>query len=93
MTASNSAGGPPTLTRRLLLIRLSRALPQFPAEVLKAGLEEIIAALAEGMLRGGPVILRGFGRFQLRRYQNSRKKIGLVFRPYPALAGRLNKNK
>lgn len=92
MTGSSPAGGrPATLTRRLLLIRLSKALPLFPAEILKAGLEEIIAALAEGMLRGGPVILRGFGRFQLRRYQNSRKKTGLVFRPSPALVGRLNK--
>jgi nucleoid DNA-binding protein len=84
---------PPTLTRRLLLIRLARALPQFPADLVKAGLEEIIASLAQGLISGSPIILRGFGRLQLRCYQNSRKKAGVIFRPSPALIKRLNSTK
>lgn len=83
----------PTLTRRLLLLRLTKALPQFPAEVLKAGLEEIIMSLAAAMTGGQPLILRGFGRWELRRYQNSRKKTGLIFKPSPALLARLNTKK
>lgn len=80
---------PPTLTRRLLLARLSKLLPQFPADLLKAGLEEIIRILSVEMAGGRTVILRGFGRFQPRRYKNSRKKAGLVFKPSPALLARL----
>ncbi len=80
---------PPTLTRRLLVSRLKKALPQFPDELLKAGLEEIVAALAAGIRSGRPIVLRGFGRLTPRRYQ-SRKKRGLIFKPSPALMRRLN---
>ncbi|UQZ90288.1 hypothetical protein C4J81_14180 [Deltaproteobacteria bacterium Smac51] len=90
MASSPVQTRPPTLTRRILLIHLKKTLPHFPAEVLRAGLEEIIACLADSLVRGGPVILRGFGRFQLRRYQNSTKTVGVVFRPSPGLFSRLN---
>lgn len=90
MIANTPQGRAPTLTRRLLLIRLSKALPQFPPDLLKAGLEEIIHCLAQGLISDNPIILRGFGRFELRRYQNSRKKAGVIFRPSPALLQRLN---
>lgn len=85
------AMSPPTLTRRLLVRQMRLALPGFPALVLKAGLEEIIAALAGALAAGRPVALRGFGRLIPRRYENSPKKVGLIFRPAPGLAARVNK--
>ncbi len=82
---------PPTLTRRLLVSRLKKALPQFPDELLKAGLEEIIAVLTDGLKSGRPIALKGFGRLTPRRYQGGRKKRGLIFKASPALMKRLNK--
>jgi hypothetical protein len=80
---------PPLLTRRLLLARLRKALPQFPGELLKAGIEEIAALLAAGIQSGRPIVLRGFGRLTPRRYPGGRKKRGLIFRASPALIKRL----
>jgi len=40
-----------------------------------------MVALAEALARGRPVVLNGFGRFEVRRYPGPRKKVGLVFRP------------
>jgi nucleoid DNA-binding protein len=50
-------------------------------ELTRAALEEIILALAEALAGGRPVVLNGFGRFEVRRYTGPRKKVGLVFRP------------
>ncbi|MDR0882542.1 MAG: hypothetical protein LBP55_08365 [Candidatus Adiutrix sp.] len=81
---------PPPLTRRRLAVRLKRLTPNFPAELLQAAMKEIISALGGALAAGRPVILRGFGRFEVRRYRAGRKKVGLVFRPSPELAARLN---
>jgi len=72
---------PPLLTRRRLAARLQGLKPEWPAELTKAAMEEIIIALAEALARGRPVVLNGFGRFEVRRYTGPRKKVGLVFRP------------
>ncbi|MDL2226756.1 hypothetical protein LJB86_03770 [Deltaproteobacteria bacterium OttesenSCG-928-M10] len=82
--------GPAGLNRRLLARRLKETLPDYPAELIKAALEEIINALAGALAGGRPVILRGFGRFQPRRYLKGPKKVGLIFRPSPALSARVN---
>lgn len=81
---------PPTLTRRRLAARLRRLSPQFPAELVQAAAREILAALSSALSEERPVILRGFGRFQVRRYRNSSKRLGVVFRPSPGLTARLN---
>lgn len=82
---------PPTLTRRRLGARLRRLSPRFPAELVQAAAREIIAALSLALSEERPVILRGFGRFQVRRYRNSSKRLGVVFRPSPSLTARLNR--
>lgn len=81
---------PPTLTRRRLAVRMKRLAPAYPAELIQAALREIIDGLAEALVRERPVILRGFGRFQVRRYRFGPKRLGLIFRPSPALSTRLN---
>ena len=72
---------PPLLTRRRLAARFRSLKPDWPAELTRAAMEEIIIALAEALARGRPVVLNGFGRFEVRRYLGPRKKVGLVFRP------------
>ena len=82
---------PPTLTRRLMALRIRRLQPSFPPELIQAGIREIIDGLASALAEGRPVVLRGFGRFTPRRYRGAAKKLGLVFRPAPGLLARLNK--
>jgi nucleoid DNA-binding protein len=81
---------PPALTRRRLAVRMKRLAPAYPAELIQAAIREIIGGLAEALVRERPVILRGFGRFQVRRYRAGAKRLGCIFRPSPALSGRLN---
>ncbi len=87
---SSKPSAPPTLTRRLLADRLKRLAPEFPAELVQVASREIIAALTEALAAGRPVTLRGFGRFEVRRYRGPAKRLGLVFRPSPGLVARLN---
>lgn len=82
--------GPAGLNRRLLAKRLKEMLPDYPAELVRAALEEVIEALAGALADGRTVVLRGFGRFQPRRYASGPKRVGLIFRPSPALSARLN---
>lgn len=86
-----AAARPPTLTRRRLAMRMRCLGPQFPAELVQAAVGEIVAALSSALARGRPIILRGFGRFQVRRYRNSAKRLGVIFRPSPELTARLNR--
>ena len=83
---------PPTLTRRLMALRIRRLQPSFPPELIQAGIREIIDELASALAEGRPVVLRGFGRFTPRRYRGGAKKLGLVFRPAPRLLARLNES-
>jgi hypothetical protein len=69
------------------LARLKSLRPDWPAELIRAALEEIIQALAETLAGGRTVVLNGFGRFEVRRYLGPRKKVGLVFRPAARLLG------
>ena len=80
---------PPVLTRRRLAAELKSRAPEFPPELLRAALKEILDGLTEALAEERTVILRGFGRFEVRRYQGSAKRLGLVFRPSPALTVRL----
>jgi len=82
---------PPTLTRRRLAMRMRRLRTQFPAELVQAAAGEIIAALSSALAGGRPIILRGFGRFQVRRYRNSAKRLGVIFKASPELTARLNR--
>lgn len=82
------APGPPTLTRRSLLSGLKKK--GFPPELAMVAIREIIEVMAQAIIRGQPVIFRGFGSFKLRRYQSSTKSLGLIFRPSRQLVGRLN---
>lgn len=88
---NREATKPPTLTRRRLAMRMRRLRPQFPTELVQVTADEIIAALSSALARGRPVILRGFGRFQVRRYRDSAKRLGVIFRPSPKLSARLNR--
>jgi len=83
---------PPTLTRRLMARRLKEMHPDFPRELIEAALKEIISVTAGALSEGRPVTLRGFGRFQPRRYEGGSKRLGLLFRPSPELVSRLNKS-
>ena len=79
-----------TLTRRRLTARLKVLRPAWPRELIRAAGEVIIQTLAEALAQGRPVALNGFGRLTPRRYQGSRKRLGLVFRPSARLHDRLN---
>ena len=79
----------PVLTRRNLAARLRDRRPDWPLELTRATVEEIILALAEALAAGRSVVLNNFGRFEVRRYAGPRKKVGLVFRPGASLRGRL----
>jgi hypothetical protein len=70
--------------------RLKELAPEFPAEMIGLVTREIIETLAGALSTGRQVALRGFGRFQPRRYQKSTKRLGLIFRPSPELLARLN---
>ncbi len=85
-------GPPPTLTRRLVALRLKKMHPEFPSELIQAAIRETITVMARALVQGRPITLRGFGRFQPRRYRSSTKRLGLLFRPSPELVARLNKN-
>jgi nucleoid DNA-binding protein len=78
------------LTRRRLAARLKEIVPAWPAELIRAAFEETIRALAEALTEARPIALNGFGRLAVRRYANSRKRIGLLFRPAARLRKRLN---
>jgi len=80
---------PPVLTRRRMTARLGNLNPAWPAELTRAATEEIILALSETLAGGRPVVLNGFGRFEVRRYAGPRKKVGLIFRPGAKLKNRL----
>lgn len=84
---------PPLLTRRTLSARMRHKCPVFPKELTEAAREEIIKALAGALSSGRPIVLRGFGRLELRRYRASAKRLGVIFRPGRALLERLNKPK
>ncbi|MDR2725195.1 MAG: hypothetical protein LBC90_03835, partial [Candidatus Adiutrix sp.] len=77
------------LTRRRLAARLKELRPDWPLELTRAAVEEIILALVEALAGGRPVVLNGFGRFEVRRYQGPRKRVGLVFRPGARLRARV----
>ena len=81
---------PPTLTRRRLAARIRRARPEFPPELILIAVREIIKYLAAAWAAERTVALRRFGRFQVRRYHRSTKKLGLIFRPSPELTARVN---
>lgn len=80
---------PPVLTRRRMTARLSSQNPAWPAELMRAAVEEIILALAESLAEGRPVVLNNFGRFEVRRYPGPRKRVGLIFRPGARLRNKL----
>ena len=79
----------PVLTRRRMAARLRERRPDWPLELTRATVEEIILALAEALAAGRTVVLNNFGRFEVRRYAGPRKKVGLVFRPGAKLIERL----
>lgn len=81
----------PTLTRRRLTGRLREMMPDFPAELLSAAGQIILSSMSQALSEGRPITLRGFGTFQVRRYKDSTKKVGLIFRASPELARRINK--
>ena len=86
--------GRPVLTRRRLAAclrdrRRRDRQPDWPLELTRAATEEIILALGAALAAGRPVILNGFGRFEVRRYSGPRKKVGLIFRPATRLLEKL----
>lgn len=87
----NKSAPPPVLTRRRLRLQMKKLRPSFPAELIEAASEEIIKAMAGALASGRPIALRGFGRFQPRRYHGASKRLGLIFRPSPELSARINK--
>ena len=82
---------PPTLTRRRLTSRIKKLHPAFPAELIKIAADEIIGLWRAALAAERPVVLRRFGRFEVRRYRRStRKTLGLIFHASPELWARLN---
>mgnify|MGYP003623363764 FL=1 len=81
----------PTLTRRRLVSAIKAQVPGFPLEVVQAASRIILERLSANLEEGRPIALRGFGSFQVRRYANSSKKLGIIFRPSPELLTRVNK--
>lgn len=81
----------PTLTRRRLASAIKAQASDFPAEIIQAAARIILDKLSSALEEGRPIALRGFGSFQVRRYENSSKKLGLIFRPSPELLTRINK--
>jgi nucleoid DNA-binding protein len=78
-----------TLTRNELLSATARRVPEIPSQIARMAADLVIDSLAEALVRGNTVALRGFGTFIPRRYSRSSpgtKKVGLVFHPCPRLA-------
>lgn len=80
----------PTLTRRRLVSAIKAQVPGFPVEVIQVASRIILERLSANLEEGRPIALRGFGSFQVRRYLNSSKKLGVIFRPSPELLARVN---
>ncbi|MDL2259997.1 hypothetical protein LJB99_03905 [Deltaproteobacteria bacterium OttesenSCG-928-K17] len=81
----------PTLTRRRLTASLREMMPDFPTEILSSAGQLILTTMSSALAESRPITLRGFGSFQVRRYKDSTKKVGLIFRASPELFRRINK--
>lgn len=81
------------MSRRRLVLAMKAQAPGFPAEMIQVAARIILGRLSAALEEGCPITIRGFGSFQVRRYANSTKKLGLIFRPSPELLARVNKGR
>jgi nucleoid DNA-binding protein len=71
---------------------VAERIPEIPEKVCAAGVNILAGAMHEHLAKGNPIVVRRFGTFIPRSYQNSPKRIGLLFHPSKLLTDKLNAN-
>jgi hypothetical protein len=81
----------PYLDKRTLAGIVAAALADIPKEISSTVVDLIFARIAQALVEGQEVSLRGFGRIIPRYYKNTpSKRLGVLFHPSPKLTKRCN---